>query len=317
MQIEKYLKFLNSPISRTNLIIKDDSLFDEEGNIFPVVNAIPRFVERENYANSFGMQWNLFSDTQIDKLNKSKITEERFYKNTRMTNKQLSGKNILEVGSGAGRFTEVLLKTGGNIFSIDYSNAVEANYKNNGVNDFFLAQASVYELPFKVESFDFVFCFGVIQHTPDVEKSFASMLPFLKRGGQVAIDVYAKKFATKFHTKYWFRPLTKKMNHQKLLNLIRWYVPKWFPFSTALLKIPYAGKFLAQIIPIVNYSKQFPELSKKQLIEWAILDTFDMLSPEFDNPQSLSTLKGWVKKYNLVEVYCGKGDNGYVLIAKK
>ena len=45
--------------------------------------------------------------------------------------KRLKGEKILEVGSGAGRFTEILLGTGAEITSFDYSNAVTANYNNN------------------------------------------------------------------------------------------------------------------------------------------------------------------------------------------
>ncbi|MEI2748908.1 MAG: methyltransferase domain-containing protein [Ferruginibacter sp.] len=57
---------------------------------------------------------------------------------------------MLEVGSGAGRFTQIALDhTKANLYSVDYSNAVEANYKNNGPNQRLkLYQASVYELPF-------------------------------------------------------------------------------------------------------------------------------------------------------------------------
>ena len=33
---------------------------------FPVVGEIPRFVPKENYAESFGLQWNQFANTQID-----------------------------------------------------------------------------------------------------------------------------------------------------------------------------------------------------------------------------------------------------------
>jgi hypothetical protein len=103
----------------------------------------------------------------------------------------------------------------------------------------------------------------------------------------------------------------------KLLSFIKWYVPKWMPISNMFLKIPFVGKFFAQIIPICNYTLQYPFLSKNQLIDWAILDTFDMLSPDYDNPQSLKTLNKWIKKYDLDKIYLGRGDNGFVLIAKK
>lgn len=307
-----------SPIDGSELVLVGDTLVDKSGNSFPILNKIPRFVELENYSSSFGFQWNEFDKTQVDEHSKNSISKDRFYRSTRWTNEVLNGAKILEVGSGSGRFSQIMLEAGADLFSFDYSNAVEANARNNGdCENLTLCQASVYDIPFRKEYFDKVFCLGVIQHTPDVEKSFAMMLQCLKPGGEIAIDVYADTLKTKFYTKYWFRPITKKINKKRLLSIIRWYVPKWIPISTGLLNIPVVGKFLAQIIPICNYSKQFPDLSKEQLKEWAILDTFDMLSPEFDNPQKHSTLKSWIEKYDLDLVYLGRGDNGFVLIARK
>ena len=318
VNILKYLNDLRSPVNGSTLVLNTGKLTDADNNIFPIINGIPRFVESENYADSFGFQWNLFEETQIDKNSKTTISADRFYKNTTWTNEALIGKKFLEAGSGAGRFTEVILKTGAYLYSIDYSNAVEANWRNNSLKkDFFLAQANIYALPFKKEFFDYILCFGVIQHTPDVKASFFSLLKFLKPGGEIAIDVYSKNWKSFFFTKYWVRPITKRMPKKKLLNLVKWYVPKWFPVSSYLIKVPFFGKFLAQIIPVCNYSKQFPFLNKKQLIEWAVLDTFDMLSPAHDHPQSLATLQSWAKEANLQILYCGKGDNGYVLRVKK
>ena len=318
MNILKYLDFLRSPINGSELSVDEDGLIDKQGNLFDIKDEIPRFVEKVNYADSFGYQWNIFDKVQLDRFSSHDLTSKRFYKNTGWTNKILENKDLLEVGSGAGRFTEILLKTKANLYSIDYSNAVEANWRNNkDTRDFFIAQADIYNLPFKKYSFDYVFCFGVIQHTPDPKMSFSKMVEFLKPGGEIAIDVYLKNWKSIFVTKYWVRPFTKKMKKEKLLKLVEWYVPKWFPFSTLLLKIPLAGKFLAQIIPILNYSEHFPELSKKELIDWAILDTFDMLSPAYDKPQTLKTLRKWAVTSNLEIIYCGRGDNGYVLVAKK
>jgi hypothetical protein len=161
-------------------------------------------------------------------------------------------------------------------------------------------------------------CFvSVYYSTPDPKLSFLKLVEFIQPGGQIAVDVYLKNWKSLFVTKYWVRPITKRMDKEKLLKFVQWYVPKWFPLSTNLLKVPYVGKFLAQIIPILNYSDHFPELSKKELVDWAILDTFDMLSPAYDKPQTLKTLRQWAVTTNLEIIYCGRGDNGYVLVAKK
>ena len=61
----------------------------------------------------------------------------------------------------------------------------------------------------------------------------------------------------------------------------------------------------------------YETVTKEQLIEWAVLDTFDMLSPEYDNPQSFTKLNNWIKKYDLDKIRLDRGDNGFVLIAKK
>ena len=54
----------------------------------------------------------------------------------------MRGKNVLEVGCGAGRFTEVMLAAGARVFACDLSSAVEANYANcNSWPEYFVCQA--------------------------------------------------------------------------------------------------------------------------------------------------------------------------------
>lgn len=308
----KYLDYLRSPLTGEQLSVNGSNLVDASGNIFPVVNDIPRFVEDSNYTDNFGFQWNVFSDVQIDKANSYEISENRFYESLNIRRGDLKGKRVLEVGSGAGRFTEILLKENCELFSIDYSSAVNANRLNNG-DSFFLAQADIYKLPFEKGAFDFVLCLGVIQHTPNVEKSFLELVDFVRPGGKLIVDVYAKNWKTPFNTRFWFRPLTTRISNETLLRVIKWYVPKWFPISCLLLKVPLIGKFLAQVIPISNYSRQYPFMKKDDLIKWAILDTFDMLSPQFDNPQSLNNLRKFAIKSEIEIEYLGKGQNGYLI----
>jgi cyclopropane fatty-acyl-phospholipid synthase-like methyltransferase len=92
------------------------------------------------------------------------MSKTRFFAETNWDKEDLTGKNILEVGSGAGRFTQIILDhTNANLYSVDYSNAVEANYKNNGPHQRLqLFQASIYEMPFAKAQFDKVICIGVL-----------------------------------------------------------------------------------------------------------------------------------------------------------
>jgi uncharacterized protein YbaR (Trm112 family) len=64
--------------------------------------------------------------------------------------------------------------------------------------------------------------------------------------------------------------------------------------------VPLVGRLLKRLLPIADYTGIFP-LSKRQLQEWALLDTFDMLAPEYDNPQSSKAVRLWLEKAGLVD----------------
>ena len=172
------------PFTQHPITVSDDGLKENDKIIFPKINGAYRIVTDSNYTESFGFQWNRFAAIQIDKTANLDISKNRFFAETGWDKEDLAGKNILEVGSGAGRFTQIILDfTNAELYSVDYSNAVEVNYKNNGPhNRLKLFQASIYELPFAPGQFDKVICLGVLQHTPDVEKSVKALIDMAKPG---------------------------------------------------------------------------------------------------------------------------------------
>lgn len=276
-------------------------LKDDEENSFPVIGGVPRFVVDHNYTDNFGFQWNKFQKTQIDRESKnSNFSKERFFAATNWDQEDLSGKDILEAGSGAGRFTQIVLDyTKANLYSLDYSDAVSANYKNNSHHGdrLKLFQASIYDMPFPDNSFDKVFCFGVLQHTPDFRKSIQCLVDKAKPGGEIVVDFYPiKGWYTKISAKYMLRPFTKKMPHEKLLGKIE-------KNANRLIKTYYffdklkMGMIAHRFLPMCDIKRTLPaDLSKEDLREWVILDTFDMFSPAYDNPQRVRTVKKWMEQ---------------------
>lgn len=299
--------------------IKEGTLEDASArHIVPIRNYIPRFVADGDYSNSFGEQWNRYRSVQIDGENKLNLSAERFYRWTGWKRDELRGLRILEAGCGAGRFTQVMLEAGAQVYSVDMSSAVDACWRTNGPHDnLCLVQGDIYHMPFKANFFDRVFCYGVLQHTPDPRQAFSSLVKFLRPGGKIAIDCYIKlKLLTRWTSKYLWRPITTRLSPQTLFKIVEWYVPKWLPIDTRLAGIPWIGHRLVGVVPCWNYTGMLP-LSREQLKQWAILDTFDALGPKYDKPQTCAQVLSWFEQAGLAEVQVGRGSNGIVGNATK
>ena len=278
------------------------------GENYPVLNEIARFVPASNYADSFGFQWNAHAATQLDSHCNVTVSRDRVFSVTGWP-EDMNGETILEAGSGAGRLTEVLVTTGANILSFDFSSAVDANRGNNGDNDNLLIfQGDIFNIPVPDQSLDKVFCLGVIQHTPDPKAAFMSLASKVRPGGSLVIDIYALDLKAMFQWKYALRPITMNIDNKKLYKFISTVTPLLVAPTKVLRKL--AGRWGARLSPIVEYS--YLGLDDKTNKQWAILDTFDMYSPAHDHPQSEHTVMEWFKKIGFEQVHVGRGPNGVV-----
>ncbi|MDF1827369.1 MAG: hypothetical protein P1U39_03725 [Legionellaceae bacterium] len=82
-------------------------------------------------------------------------------------------------------------------------------------------------------------------------------------GGWLGVDYYEKSVNSLMLPKYWLRSLTKRLAKPRLFSILK------------------------RFVPVADYKNILP-LSSRQLREWALLDTFDWLSPEYDNSQHSS-----------------------------
>ena len=60
-------------------------------------------------------------------------------------------------------------------------------------------------------------------------------------------------------------------------------------------------------------------MNEQQLREWCVLDTFDMFSPQYDQPQKISTIAEWFKKYGMEQVQGSRvlyGNNYMAAVVK-
>lgn len=299
-----------------------ESLISETGAEYPIVNGIPRFVPAENYASDFGRQWLMFPSTQLDSHSGYPISEERLARCLRGDLPQLEGRRVLEAGSGAGRFTEVLLKFGATLDSFDYSAAVEANARNNGAQHFTLVQADIREIPFEPNSYDLVVCLGVLQHTPDTEESIASLWGMVRPGGRLVVDHYRWNF--------WLRLLPPLGNAEKLYRRIvlslppqkRWPVVKkivdfWFPIHWRFRNRRWIQRVLERVAGIHFYYGQLPLRLREQNYEWSLLDTHDGMTDQFKRFRTVGSIRNTLERLGADDVRVWKGGNGVEASCRK
>lgn len=308
------------PHSGAALTLSGEVYVAEDGARYPIIAGVPRFCPAENYTANFGKQWNKFDTTQIDGVGVSDpISGRRFFIETDWPPEDLAGTNILEVGSGAGRFSQVILqKTKANLHSVDYSSAVEANMRINGTiapDRFRLAQASVYELPFPDDVFDKVVCLGVLQHTPDFAASVRALVQKAKPGGEIVVDFYPiRGWWTKIHAKYLLRPFTKRMDHDRLLGLIERNVGWLMRLSDAMTRARLG--LLTRFLPLVDQRTLPPDLTPDERREWSVLDTFDQYSPEHDHPQRVADVKAMFEAAGATVTFAGFVDDGRAAVVR-
>lgn len=300
-----------SPLTGSRLVKEGNELKDDRGNTFQVIKGIPRFVSPDNYASAFGLQWKAFTKTQLDSYSGLNITLERLERCLGFPLSDLKGKKVLEVGCGAGRFTELLVRSGANVHSVDLSIAVEANKDNIGeAENYRIAQASVYDLPFPEESFDVVICLGVIQHTPSSEKTIEALWKMTRLGGLMVIDHYRWRLAyystLKPLYRHWLRKLPPDQSKKKVDRLVDFFFPLHWKFRNNKL----VWWLIHRISPLIEYIHVFPEKDYTFHLEWSRLDSYDSLTDYYKHLRTPGQIKRKLEKLGATSIWINLGGNG-------
>ncbi|HSY62508.1 MAG TPA: class I SAM-dependent methyltransferase [Cytophaga sp.] len=125
--------------------------------------------------------------------------------------------NVLDVGCGTGRWSYYIADKVDFVECVDPSKAVlaAANLLKNKSN-IRITQASVDNIPFADNSFDFVFSLGVLHHVPDTKEAVKKCVQKVKRNGHILLYLYynLENRGIVFKTLFY------------LSNSIRWVVSK-------------------------------------------------------------------------------------------
>lgn len=285
----------------------DAALRCERDHRYPMRDGIPRFAGGR-YADAFGAQWLKFRRTQLDSHTGLPISRDRARRCLGPAWETLDGANVLECGCGAGRFTEVLLGEGAAVTSVDLSAAVDANQANFPQDERHrVAQADILALPFAPRSYDIVFCLGVVQHTPDPERTIAALYEQVRPDGWLVVDHYSRRLQWWLSTAPAFRAVLKRLPDDSGLAatdaVVKLLLPLHRRSRGALATV------VRRVSPVQAYYDKLP-LDDDQQYEWALLDTHDALRDWHKHFRSPGQVRATLERLGLVDVWCATGGNG-------
>jgi SAM-dependent methyltransferase len=254
---------------------------------FPVRDGVPRFVSDDSYAGNFSFEWQVHRRTQFDDELRRE-SEETFRLKTGFTPELLRGKRVLDVGVGAGRFSDVAARWGADVVGIDISYAVESARENLArYPTAQVIQADIFQLPFVDASFDYVFSIGVLHHTPDCHAAFAALPRLLRPGGEIAIWLY-NAYADNLRINEAYRRLAQRLPRRVLYGLCHLAVPAYYAY-----RVPVLRSLLHHVVPVVSHHPD---------PRWRILDTYDWYSPRYQSHHTYPEVHGWFKEAGLEDI---------------
>ena len=106
-------------------------------------------------------------------------------------------KKLLEVGVGAGSDFLQWVRAGTKAYGIDLTDEAVQHVKHRlslyGLEAEQIITADSENLPFEDDTFDIVYSWGVIHHTPDTEKAMKEIIRVCKPGGKCKVMIYHRK----------------------------------------------------------------------------------------------------------------------------
>jgi SAM-dependent methyltransferase len=288
------------------------------GRTYPIRNFIPRFVDHGGYANSFGEQWKTFARTQLDSGALTE-TEKRWDSEIGWSAKDLAGQTVVEFGSGAGRFIDIVSRRGAAlVVGVDITDAVDAAQENFRSRDnVFFVQADLFKPPLVEGSFDKGYSIGVLHHTPDPETAFRSLVRLVSPAGSVGLSLY--------EIWQYQRP---NRNSLKVSTLeLFWALNMWrlefFRAITTRVPDPLMIKYCKYVVPGLHYLNKVPVLRYLRYllpstcyrylpVEWSMLDTNDTYSTKIVHMYRHKDVFQWFMRANLQHIIVHNSIPGWV-----
>ena len=236
------------------------SVIEVEKNQIRVFDTEGKNIDH-SVVESFGEEWlkfNQFTQADID------LVGAQYFD---IVGKDIANENTyaLDIGCGTGRWAKYLSTKVGFVEAIDPSDAVfAANKLLEDVPNIRISKASVDNIPFADETFDFAMSIGVLHHIPDTEQAMKDAVKKVKIGGHFFCYLYYNLdsrgilFKSIFQISAFFRKIVCRLPSsikKVVCDLIAIFV--YMPFILLTRFLNFIGlRKLALKIPLSDYANK-------------------------------------------------------------
>jgi SAM-dependent methyltransferase len=288
--------------------------------VFKIENYILKFIDNNNYSESWGELWTETSDTIRDSSTGGsfyydsifgKYSEDNLNKKGYSVfgfewKKNLKENRVLEIGAGTGVCTEHLVKTGAEIFCVDMSNAMETFPKSlKTLPNIHLIQADITTNFMKKNLFNYIWFFQVLQHTPNTKKTLSNVKEYLIKGGELSVTAYASSFYP------WYHFITKHLTFTQVYWLVKIFLPVKYIGQKIFynLNLTFFSRVWRYIFNFVDPRNIYFSTISGDLNDWpsgqmynknkdkrilfslVVINTFDAITPNYTNGLTLEEMQ--------------------------
>ena len=195
------------------------------------------------------------------------------------------GKEVLDAGCGSGQHTCFVAPLANHVTAADLNTTEIAKEQANNLNNIDFVEADIATMDLG-QTFDIVYCIGVIHHTDNPSRTFENLYQHVKPGGTLIIWTYSSE--GNFLVRYGVEPFRKlflqKMSRQGIEKIAMVITAFMYPIVYSVYRIE-----LFQFLPFFDYFKNFRRLT----FEGNLMNVFDKLNA----PQTIFTTRsiaeGW------------------------
>jgi SAM-dependent methyltransferase len=281
------------------------------GHVFPIRDGVARMIEDElgstaakSIEESFSREWGHF-DYEQDRTWGETVDQRRidFLRHVDHTADELRGKVVLDAGCGNGMLSRAISTFGCEVVATDVSESVvaaHAHLSGRPPGRTHFVQSDLMRLALKRDSFDIIFCAGVLHHTPNTRATFDQVVKALAPGGAMFVWLY------------WDVPGLKP----KLSELVRRGVsPLPAPAKHAVVWALLPQSLLRQYVRSVRSGT-----GREGRLNWreVLVRMLDSYTPRYRWRHTPSEVNGWFDELGFTAIKTTEqGPEGFGVVARK